>query len=106
MDYAPPRADDLPSYNLGYNGTRCTTNPLGVKGCGEAVAVAAFPAATNAIAGALGAARRHRFRRPAAPERIWRAMNDADQPGRRKFSNYIQPKRSCQYQKMLLWYLH
>ena len=31
-----PRADDLSSYDLGLNGTRCTTNPLGVKGCGEA----------------------------------------------------------------------
>jgi carbon-monoxide dehydrogenase large subunit len=36
MDYAMPRADDLPSLDLGFIGTRCTTNPLGVKGCGEA----------------------------------------------------------------------
>ncbi len=42
MDYALPRADDLPFYDLGFNPTRCTTNPLGVKGCGEAGAVAAF----------------------------------------------------------------
>jgi len=35
-----PRADDLPSFRLEFNGTRCTTNPLGVKGCGEAGAVA------------------------------------------------------------------
>ncbi len=53
MDYALPRADDLPSYDLGFNGTRCTTNPLGVKGCGEAGAVAAFPAIANAILDAL-----------------------------------------------------
>jgi carbon-monoxide dehydrogenase large subunit len=32
MDYALPRADDLPSYDLGFNGTRCTTNPLGGSG--------------------------------------------------------------------------
>ena len=43
MDYAVPRADDLPSYQLGFNGTRCTTNPLGVKGCGEAGAVSRLP---------------------------------------------------------------
>jgi carbon-monoxide dehydrogenase large subunit len=49
MDYALPRADDLPSYEVGFNGTRCTTNPLGVKGCGKAGAVGAFPAVTNAI---------------------------------------------------------
>ena len=36
MDYAMPRADDLPSLDLGFIGTRCTTNPLGVKGCGKA----------------------------------------------------------------------
>jgi carbon-monoxide dehydrogenase large subunit len=53
MDYALPRADDLPSYDLGFNGTRCTTNPLGVKGCGEAGAVGAFPAVTSAILDAL-----------------------------------------------------
>ena len=41
MDYAMPRADDVVSLNLGFNATRCTTNPLGVKGCGEAGAIAA-----------------------------------------------------------------
>ena len=78
MDYALPRADDLPSFALGFNPTRCTTNPLGVKGCGEAGAVAAFPAIGNAIRDALatlgadpGAAD---FTGPATPERIWRAM--------------------------------
>ena len=53
MDYAMPRADDLPSLDLGFIGTRCTTNPLGVKGCGEAGAIVAFPAIANAIADAL-----------------------------------------------------
>jgi carbon-monoxide dehydrogenase large subunit len=79
MDYALPRADDLPRFTLGFNPTRCTTNPLGVKGCGEAGAVAAFPAIGNAIRDALaslgagpGAAD---FIGPASPERIWRAMN-------------------------------
>jgi aerobic carbon-monoxide dehydrogenase large subunit len=74
MDYALPRADDLPSYQLGFNGTRCTTNPLGVKGCGEAGAVAAFPAVTNAIADALTPLGVADFAGPATPERIWRAM--------------------------------
>ena len=64
MDYALPRADDLPSFALGFNPTRCTTNPLGVKGCGEAGAVAAFPAIGNAIRDALKPVRRRRFHRP------------------------------------------
>src|SRR5882762_11809832 len=74
MDYAMPRADDLPSFDLGFNGTRCTTNPLGVKGCGEAGAVAAFPAVTSAILDALAPFGVTDFAGPATPERIWRAM--------------------------------
>jgi carbon-monoxide dehydrogenase large subunit len=46
---ALPRADDLVPFQLGFNPTRCTTNPLGVKGCGEAGMVGAFPAVTNAV---------------------------------------------------------
>ncbi|MGH7037366.1 MAG: xanthine dehydrogenase family protein molybdopterin-binding subunit, partial [Stellaceae bacterium] len=53
MDYALPRAGDLPGFALAFNPTRCTTNPLGVKGCGEAGAVGAFPAVAGAILDAL-----------------------------------------------------
>ena len=53
MDYALPRADDLPFYKTDFNSTRCTTNPLGVKGCGEAGTIAAPPAIANAIIDAL-----------------------------------------------------
>jgi aerobic carbon-monoxide dehydrogenase large subunit len=74
MDYALPRADDLPSYNLGFNGSRCTTNPLGVKGCGEAGAVGAFPAVTSAILDALAPFGVTNLTGPATPEQIWRAM--------------------------------
>jgi carbon-monoxide dehydrogenase large subunit len=74
MDYALPRADDLPSIALGFNPTRCTTNPLGVKGCGEAGAVAAFPAIGNAIRDALRPLGAADFTGPATPERIWRAL--------------------------------
>ena len=74
MDYALPRADDLLSYDLGFNATRCTTNPLGVKGCGEAGAVGAFPAVTNAILDALAPLGVTDFAGPATPERIWRAI--------------------------------
>ncbi len=54
MDYAMPRAADLPFFDLRFAGTRCTTNPVGVKGCGEAGAIALFPAIGNAIADAVG----------------------------------------------------
>jgi carbon-monoxide dehydrogenase large subunit len=76
MDYAMPRADDLPSFELDLEGTRCTTNPLGVKGCGEAGAVAAFPAVTNAILDALAPLGVTAFEGPATPARIWQAMRD------------------------------
>jgi carbon-monoxide dehydrogenase large subunit len=76
MDYALPRADDVPLYKLGFNGTRCTTNPLGVKGCGEAGAVAAFPAVANAIWDALAPFGVIDFGGPATPERIWRTMKE------------------------------
>jgi carbon-monoxide dehydrogenase large subunit len=74
MDYAMPRADDLPSFDLGFNNTRCTTNPLGVKGCGEAGAIAAFPAIANAIVDALAPFGVTNFDGPATPNRIWQAM--------------------------------
>jgi aerobic carbon-monoxide dehydrogenase large subunit len=74
MDYTMPRADDLPSFGLGFNGTRCTTNPLGVKGCGEAGAVGAFPAVTNAILDALAPFGVTDLTGPATPQRIWSAI--------------------------------
>jgi len=74
MDYAMPRADDLPSFELDFNGTRCTTNPLGVKGCGEAGAVAAFPAIANAVLDALAPLGITDFEGPATPAHIWQAM--------------------------------
>jgi carbon-monoxide dehydrogenase large subunit len=74
MDYALPRADDLPAFSLGFNATRCTTNPLGVKGCGEAGMVAAFPAIHNAIGDALARVGGKNFDGPATPARVWRAM--------------------------------
>jgi carbon-monoxide dehydrogenase large subunit len=77
MDYPLPRADDLPSFNLNFNGTRCTTNPLGVKGCGEAGAIAAFPAIANAISDAMAPFGDVRINGPATPQRIWQAMQIA-----------------------------
>ncbi|MBS0548366.1 MAG: xanthine dehydrogenase family protein molybdopterin-binding subunit [Proteobacteria bacterium] len=77
MDYALPRAEDLPSFDLGFHCTPCTTNPLGVKGCGEAGAIAAFPAIANAILDALGPLGVTAFDGPATPARLWQAMQGA-----------------------------
>ncbi len=71
MDYAMPRAGDLPSFDLAFSGTRCTTNPVGVKGCGEAGAIALFPAIANAIADAIGVTAPDG---PASAFRIWQAL--------------------------------
>ena len=71
MDYALPRADDLPFYKTDFNNTRCMTNPLGVKGCGEAGTIAAPPAIANAIIDALSPFGITHFDGPATPARIW-----------------------------------
>jgi carbon-monoxide dehydrogenase large subunit len=73
MDYAMPRADGMPSFDCGFHSVPCTTNPLGVKGAGEAGAVGAPPAVINAIANALGV--RH-IDMPATPNRIWEALRN------------------------------
>jgi carbon-monoxide dehydrogenase large subunit len=75
MDYTMPRAGDFPSFHLDFNNTRCTTNPLGVKGCGEAAAVGIYPAINNAVADALGGD--GILDGPVTSERIWRAMRAA-----------------------------
>jgi carbon-monoxide dehydrogenase large subunit len=72
MDYAMPRAGDLPSFKIGTHGTPCTHNPLGVKGCGEAGAIGSPPALINAITDAIGVSD---IAMPATPERVWRAVN-------------------------------
>ncbi len=74
MDYALPRADNLPAFDLAFNPSPCTTNPLGVKGAGEAGAVALFPAIGNAIMDALAPLGVTHFDGPATPARIWEAI--------------------------------
>src|SRR5438067_6380640 len=74
MDYALSRADDLVPFDLGFNPTRCTTNPLGAKGCGEAGMVGAFPAITSAILDALAPLGVTEIDGPATAYRIWRAI--------------------------------
>ncbi len=74
MDYCMPRADNLPSFNILLEGVPCTTNPLGVKGSGEAGAIAGFPAAVNAVLDALSSLGVQTLNGPATPETIWRLI--------------------------------
>ncbi|HEX4888824.1 MAG TPA: molybdopterin cofactor-binding domain-containing protein, partial [Alphaproteobacteria bacterium] len=72
MDYCMPRADDLPSFDTGVTVTPAPSNPLGLKGCGEAGAIGSPPAIINAITDALGI---RDIAMPVTPERAWRAAN-------------------------------
>ncbi|GGK17837.1 xanthine dehydrogenase family protein molybdopterin-binding subunit [Salinarimonas ramus] len=74
MDYQMPRAGDLPSFQVGMTSTPCPSNPLGIKGCGEAGAIAAPPAVMNAITDALG---HEDIAMPATPRAVWHAVRRA-----------------------------
>jgi carbon-monoxide dehydrogenase large subunit len=74
MDYAMPRADDLPDFDIDNCVTPCTHNPLGVKGCGEAGAIGSPAAFINALTNALG---HEQIAMPATAERVWRALKTA-----------------------------
>jgi carbon-monoxide dehydrogenase large subunit len=80
MDYAMPRADDLPhmaDYTVDHScQTPCTHNPLGVKGCGEAGAIGSPPTVVNAVIDALnsGGHKVEHIDMPVSPSRVWEAM--------------------------------
>ena len=80
MDYAMPRADDVPGIAVDHSCvTPCTHNPLGVKGCGEAGAIGSPPAVVNAVLDALnagGIAVAH-IDMPLSPARVWAAIQAA-----------------------------
>ena len=77
MDYAMPRADDFPTFQLGHVCTPCTHNPLGTKGCGEAGAIGSPPAVINALLDALRPLGVKDFDMPASPHRVWEAIQNA-----------------------------
>ena len=77
MDYALPRAAGMPSFTFETRNVPCKTNPLGVKGAGEAGAIGSCPAVMNAIVDALWRAFRIRhIDMPATPERVWAAIEE------------------------------
>jgi aerobic carbon-monoxide dehydrogenase large subunit len=71
MDYTMPRAVDLPSFKVDTTMTKCPGNPLGIKGCGEAGAIAAPAAVINAITDAIGS---EDIAMPATPQAVWAAI--------------------------------
>jgi len=77
LDYAMPRADTVPSFELATNVVPTNTNPLGVKGVGEAGTVGALPCVMNAIVDALAPLGVRTLDMPATPERVWRAIQEA-----------------------------
>jgi len=77
MDYALPRAGDLPDIEVEFLEIPCLTNPLGVKGAGEAGAVGSPPAVINAVLDALAEDGVTHIDMPATPEVVWRALEAA-----------------------------
>ena len=74
MDYSMPRAENLPDLKVGTTTTKCPSNPLGIKGCGEAGAIAAPAAVINAITDAIGS---EDLAMPATPQAVWAAIRRA-----------------------------
>lgn len=72
MDYAMPRAANLPFYSVHHASTVCPSNPLGIKGCGEAGAIGSPPAVINAITDAIG---NNDLAMPATPQAVWSAIH-------------------------------
>ena len=77
LDYAVPRAGDLPSFSIELAGTACASNPLGAKAVGEAGPVAAPPTIVNAVINALAPLGVEHIEMPLTPARVWEAIAEA-----------------------------
>ena len=77
MDYALPRAGDVPSMTLGNHPSPATSNPLGTKGCGEAGCAGSLASIVNAVLNALADEGVTRIDMPLTSEKVWRAIQDA-----------------------------
>ncbi len=81
MDYALPRANDLPMIGFDTVPVPSTANPMGMKGCGEAGTVGAMAAVANAVGDALWGLGVRQADMPFTPERVWKMMQDAEALG-------------------------
>ena len=84
MDYSMPRADNLPNMTIETHSTLCTHNPLGVKGCGEVGTIGSPATVINAVVDALSHLGVTHVDMPATPNRIWRVIQNAAMPQRRR----------------------
>ena len=82
VDYTVPSAADLPTFTTDRTETASTTNPLGVKGVGEAGTIASTPAVVNAVVDALRPFGVNDVQMPTTPERVWRAIHGAEKSDR------------------------
>ena len=89
VDYLVPAAPDLPEFVTDRTETPSTTNPLGVKGVGEAGTIASTPAVVNAVLDALRPFGVPDIRMPATPERVWRAIRERSSGGERVASGTV-----------------
>ncbi len=92
MDYALPHADEMPSFTFETRNVPCTTNPLGVKGAGEAGSIGACPAVMNAIVDALY--REYHIDHidmPATPLKVWQTIRQHQ----REHSLWLQEHHGC-----------
>jgi carbon-monoxide dehydrogenase large subunit len=76
MDYALPRADNVPAFVTASEPFPAKTNPLGTKGCGEAGCAGALPAVMNAIVDALSEFGVRHIDMPVSPEKLWRLIKE------------------------------
>jgi aerobic carbon-monoxide dehydrogenase large subunit len=84
MDYRLPRALDLPNFSVSFRNVPCRTNPLGIKGAGEAGAIGAPPAVINALVDAMSEWGVTHIDMPATPQSIWHAIHNHVDAGRRR----------------------
>jgi carbon-monoxide dehydrogenase large subunit len=87
MTYGMPSAPDLPDFERAYTETLTPVNPLGAKGIGEAGTVGSTPAVQNAVVDALSHLGVRHIDMPCTPERVWRALREADAPSRTERSS-------------------
>jgi carbon-monoxide dehydrogenase large subunit len=85
MDYAMPRADDMPNMRTAHHAVPCTTNPLGVKGAGESGVAGSLPSGMNAVLDALASQGITHLDLPASPWRVWKALQEA----KRKYHEHV-----------------
>jgi carbon-monoxide dehydrogenase large subunit len=91
MDYAMPRADDVPLFEVDSHEVPTRVNPLGAKGVGEAGTVGALPALANAVNDALAPLGVRHLDMPYTPARVWRAIRDAQGAAVRKMGGHLGP---------------